>query len=56
MECLRRSRINKELNIELSHDTGLQVIITEPSIEFCAEFTCVGKLLKKKNTRCNWFI
>jgi len=57
MECLQRSRISKEIELELAHDSSLQVLIKEPKIEFPAEFVNVGKRLKKQtNTRSHRII
>ena len=48
MECLQRSRLSKEVDIELVHDNGLQIIVKEPKIKFVAEFVNIGKHLKKQ--------
>ena len=49
MECSRRARLNKALTVELSHDTGLQVIVQQPKIEFSADSLC-WEIIKKTNS------
>ncbi|ETO32281.1 vcbs repeat containing protein, partial [Reticulomyxa filosa] len=48
-ECFKRSRKYERIEVSVEHTTSLSVKVKKPTLEFFAEFSCLGKHLEKQH-------